>query len=96
MWFKGGSVGHLGTCFLNLRLKGKGKSSDEQQDKNADTDTDMDADEEEPANEDEPEDVWHGGLLGCFWLLIFLPFIFIFPTLQLELSPLPLLYLLTL
>ena len=35
---------------------------------------------------------WHGGLLGCFCLLIFLPFISIFPTLWLELSPLPLLY----
>ena len=35
---------------------------------------------------------WHGGLLGCFCLLIFLPCISTFPTLRLESSPLPLLY----
>ena len=37
--------------------------------------------------------VWHGGLLACSCLLIFLPFISTFPTLQLELSSLPLPYL---
>ena len=35
---------------------------------------------------------WHGGLLGCSCLLIFLPFISIFPTLWLGLSSLPLPY----
>ena len=37
-------------------------------------------------------DRWHGGLLGCICLLIFLPFISIFPTLRLESSSLPLHY----
>ena len=35
---------------------------------------------------------WHGGLLGRFCLLIFLPYISTFPTLWLELSSLPLPY----
>ena len=35
---------------------------------------------------------WHGGLLGCLCLLIFLPCISTFPTIWLESSPLPLLY----
>ena len=36
---------------------------------------------------------WHGGLLACSCLLIFLPFMSTFPTLWLESSPLPLPYL---
>ena len=44
------------------------------------------------ADDEDSRVEWHGGLLGRFCLLIFLPFISIFPTLQLKSSPLPLLY----